>query len=112
MQRRLGPVLNRSSVPAPLFAGPLSREYRFYPLLLARLHVEGVLFDVLDDVLLQDLAFEALQCALQTFPVVNLYFSQRSSPFLIERSTIQGSSLHPKRFENVWFNSGPMEFIK
>jgi hypothetical protein len=89
----LRPGLNRFSVPVALFAGALSREYRFYSLLLARLQVEGVPFDVFNDVLLQDLAFEALQCVLQTFPVVNLYFSQRSSSFLIDCWSIQNSSL-------------------
>jgi hypothetical protein len=70
---------------------------------LARLQVEGVPFDVLDDVFLQDFAFEALKRAFQAFAIVNLNFSQRNLPrFVIaipkKRSPIQNSSLWRKVF--------------
>jgi hypothetical protein len=81
VQQRLRPGLSRFGVPAPILAGALPCERRFYTLLLSRFQVECVPFDLLDDVLLQDLAFKAPQCTVQTFAFVELYLSQKESPF-------------------------------
>ena len=68
------------AVPRPLLASPLARQRRFHPLLLAGLQVERVTLDVLNNVLLQDLALEPLQRALQALAFMELYFCQRISP--------------------------------
>lgn len=78
-RRRRG--LNRFAVPAPILSGALSREHGLYALLLPRFQIERMPLDVLDDVLLQDLAFEAPQRAVQSFALVEVYFSQRSPHF-------------------------------
>lgn len=76
----LGPLVIRFAVPGPLLAIAFSRQCRFYTLPLARFQIEGVPLDVLDDVLLQDFAFEALQRAFQAFAFVNLNLSQALHP--------------------------------
>jgi hypothetical protein len=50
---------------AKLFSGTLSRQSLLDALLLARLQVEGVTFDLLDDVFLLHLAFEPTKGVLQ-----------------------------------------------
>ena len=69
---RLRPVLIRITVPRTLLilVGALPRQRRLDALLLARLQIECVTLDVLDDVLLQDLSLEAFERALQTFAVL------------------------------------------
>jgi hypothetical protein len=55
-------------------------QRRFDSLLLARLQIVGVPFDVLDDVLIQDLSLEAAQRAFQALAIVKPNFCQRNSP--------------------------------
>lgn len=64
------------AIAGALFARALACQRGLYPLLLARLQIERVTFDVFNDVLLQDLALKALERALQAFAIVELNFSQ------------------------------------
>jgi len=57
-------------VATALFTVALPGKRRFHALLLARLQIERVTLDVLNNVFLQDFAFEALQCAFQAFAVM------------------------------------------
>src|SRR5262249_34302941 len=63
-------------VAGSLLAVALSCQSFFDALLLARLQVERMPLDLFDDVLLKDLALEALERALQTLAFMNLNFSQ------------------------------------
>jgi len=69
-------------------AEALSSQRCLSALLLARLQVEGVPLNVLDDVLLKDFSLEALERAFQALAFVHVNFSQRDSPrFLIRFDT-------------------------
>jgi len=65
-------VLIRIVIPRTflILAGALSCLRCLDTLLLARLQIECVALDVLYNVLLQDFALEALECALQAFAVI------------------------------------------
>jgi hypothetical protein len=66
--------------PAGLFPAPLPRERLLQPLLFARLEVEGVLLNLLNDVFLLDFALEATQGTFQALIVLYEYFCQGESP--------------------------------
>ena len=74
------------AVSGALFAGAFASQGLLDSLLLARLQIESVPLDVLDDVLLQDLSFKALQRAFQAFAIMKLNFSQRNSPHFFASS--------------------------
>jgi len=57
-------------------AKPLPGQCLLHPLLLARLQIKGVSFDLLDDVFLLHLAFEAPQRVLQRLTFLNPHFRQ------------------------------------
>ena len=59
-----------------LFAAALARQRFLYALLLARLEVKGVTLDLLDDVLLLDLALETPQGVLKRLALLNANFCQ------------------------------------
>jgi len=59
-----------------LFAVPLAGEGFFGSLLFAGFQVEGVTLDLLDDVLLLDLALETAQRAFERLAILHEYFSQ------------------------------------
>ncbi len=63
-----------------LLARALTCQSGFDSFLLARLQIERVPLDVLDNVLLQDFSFEALERAFQAFAIMQLNFSQRNPP--------------------------------
>lgn len=67
------------AVSGALLTVALSRQGFLHSFLLARLEVKSVPLDVLDDVLLEDFSFEALECAFQAFAFVNVNFSQRAT---------------------------------
>ena len=62
--------------PARLFPVPLTGQGTLDPLFLSRLQVEGVSLDLLDDVLLLDLSFEAPKSVFERFAILQFYFSQ------------------------------------
>ena len=53
-----------------------ARQCFFHALLLARLQVEGVPLDLLDDVFLLHLALEATQCIFEGLALLKSYFCQ------------------------------------
>ena len=59
-----------------LLAVALSRERFLGAFLLTRFQIEGMPLDLFDDVLLEDLALEALERAFQAFAIVNLNVCQ------------------------------------
>jgi len=61
--------------PTLLFAQSLPRKRFLGPALLARLHVEAVLLDFLNDVFLLHLALETPQGIFQRFTFLDNYFS-------------------------------------
>ena len=63
-------------VPPHLLAAPLSGERLLRPTLVTRLQIEGVLLDILDDVLLLHLAFESAQRTFNRFTILNSNFRQ------------------------------------
>ena len=63
-----------------LLAIALAREGLLRPALVARLQVEGVLLDVLDDVFLLHLPFETAERAFNGLAFLNLYFCQGNTP--------------------------------
>ena len=63
-----------------LLAQSLPRKRFFSPALLARLHVEAMLLDFLDDVFLLHFALKAAQCILKRLALLNNYFCQCNSP--------------------------------
>jgi|HubBroStandDraft_6_1064221.scaffolds.fasta_scaffold174947_3 hypothetical protein len=63
-------------IPCTLFPVALARQSFFGPLLLTRLQVEGMSLDLLDDVLLLDLALETPQRAFQGFSILDVDFCQ------------------------------------
>lgn len=69
---------------ASLLAAPLASERLFNALLFAWLQVKGVSLDLLDDVFLLHLAFEAPQRVFEGFTLLNANFSQlRYTPKLV-----------------------------
>jgi len=69
----------------------LARQRCLGAFLLAWFQVEGVALDLLDDVLLLDLALEAAKRALHGFTILDVYFGQRNSPRVrIGGSNFQG----------------------
>jgi hypothetical protein len=58
-----------------LFPASLPRQSLLDPLLLARLQVEGMPFDFLDDVFLLHFSFEASECVLDRLALLNSHFS-------------------------------------
>jgi hypothetical protein len=58
-----------------LLAITLSRQRLFRPAFVARLQVEGVLLDVLDDVFLLNLALEAAECTFDGLAFLYFDFS-------------------------------------
>ena len=78
------PVLLREScprmfcllrLPSELLAITLPRQCLFRTALVARLQIERVFLDVLDNVFLLNLALEAAECALDRLALLNLDFS-------------------------------------
>ncbi len=64
-----------------LFAGALAGQSFLGAALFAGLHVVGVPLDILDDIFLLHLPFEAPERAFQSFTVLDDYFCQmRDSP--------------------------------
>jgi hypothetical protein len=61
---------------ALLLARTLTRQRLFGAAPIARLQVVGVLLDILDDIFLLHLPFEATERALNRFTFLNLDFSQ------------------------------------
>jgi len=68
------------TVPSALLAVAFPCQRLLDALLLARLQIECVPLDFLNDVLLQDFALEAFERTLQAFAIVNLNFSQWNLP--------------------------------
>jgi hypothetical protein len=62
--------------PARFFPVPLASQGTLDPRFLPRLQVEGVSFDLLDNVLLLDLSLEAPESVFERFAILQLYFSQ------------------------------------
>ena len=75
-----------------LLALPLPGERLLGTSLVARLHVEGVLLDLLDDVFLLDLALEAPESALNRLVVGNLDLGQPVAPPSVARLLKRGRS--------------------
>ena len=73
-----GPLLTTSLLDfaALLLSRPLTGERLLCTAAIARLQIEGMLLDILDDIFLLHLAFESAQCALDRFAFLNLDFSQ------------------------------------
>ena len=65
---------------ACFFAGPLASQRGLYPLLFARLQVEGVALYLLNDVFLLHLALKAAQSILEGFSLLKPYFCQTDTP--------------------------------
>src|SRR5262245_5883078 len=63
-----------------LLAIAFARQRLLRPALVAGLQIEGVLLDVLDDVLLLNLPLESAEGALDRLTLLNLHFGQRSAP--------------------------------
>jgi hypothetical protein len=62
--------------PATLFPVPLAGKGSLNPFLFSRLQIEGMPFDLFDDVFLLYLPFEAAEGVFQRFPLLEPYFSQ------------------------------------
>jgi hypothetical protein len=75
---RRGPAVRRRSIrfAALLFARTLSRERLLGSAPITWLQIERVLLDILDDIFLLHLPFEAAQRALNRFAFLHLDFSQ------------------------------------
>ena len=71
-----GGLVDSLDIASAFFAVALAREGFFRALLLARLQVEGMSFDFLDDVFLLDFALETAQRAFQGFSILDMNFSQ------------------------------------
>ena len=65
---------------ARFLTSSLARESGFDTLFLAGLQVEGVAFDLLDNVFLLHLALEAAQSVLEGFSLLKSYFCQTDTP--------------------------------
>lgn len=63
-------IAGLSAQGAHFFAKPFTSQRLFDPLLLARLQIEGMLFDVLDDVFLLDFTLEASESAFKRLAFV------------------------------------------
>ena len=63
-----------------LLPGALPRERLLRSTLVARLQIEGVFLDVLDDVFLLHLPFETAERAFNGLAFLNLYFRQGNTP--------------------------------
>jgi len=63
-----------------LLTSSLARERSFHSLFLARLQVEGVALDLLDNVFLLHLALEPPQRVFEGFPLLQSYFCQTDTP--------------------------------
>jgi hypothetical protein len=61
---------------ACFLSAALARQRFFYALLFAGLQVKGVTLDLLDDVFLLHLAFEATQCIFEGLALLKSYFCQ------------------------------------
>src|SRR6185436_4535227 len=73
--------LLRSGIARPLFAIPFAGERRLDPLLFTRFQVKRVPLGFLDDVLLENLALEAPQRALEGLAFLNSNFRHGNLPF-------------------------------
>ena len=74
-------------ISGPFLAIAFSREGLFGALFLAWLEVKGVLFDLLNNVLLLDFPLEPAQGALERFALLYVNFSQLSlHPLTVEAS--------------------------
>jgi hypothetical protein len=65
---------------ARFLTSSLARESGFDTLFLAGFQVEGVAFDLLDNVFLLHLALEAAQSVLEGFSLLQSYFCQTDTP--------------------------------
>ena len=71
------PPLSQSVCFTPLFLpGAFARQGLFGPTLVARLQVEGVLLNVLDNVFLLDFSLKSPQGTLNRLTLLNLHFCQ------------------------------------
>jgi hypothetical protein len=78
--------------PALLFTTTLTRECLLRPAFVARLQIERVLLDILDDIFLLHLALEAAEGALNGFAFLDFNFSHAvSTPLASGRSLPQTS---------------------
>ena len=66
--------------PATLLPVAFAGQRLLGPELLARLQIEGVPLDLLNDVLLLDFSFEAAKGVFKRFALLKLYFSQTTTP--------------------------------
>ena len=65
---------------ARFFSSTFASQRCFDALFLAGLQVEGMALDLLDNVFLLHLAFEAAQSVLEGFTLLKSYFSQLNTP--------------------------------
>jgi hypothetical protein len=82
------------SLPTSLLPIALTGQRGFHAALLSRLQVKGVSFDLLDDVLLQNLPLETAERILQRLAFLELYLSQLPPPTLTMIS-VHCSNLQP-----------------
>jgi hypothetical protein len=66
--------------PTLLLPTPLPGKRLFGSTLVARLQVEGVLLDILDDIFLLHFALETAKRAFDRFAVLHFHFSQATAP--------------------------------
>ena len=71
-----GGLVNLLDITSAFLAVALAREGFFCALLLARLQVEGMSLDFLNNVFLLDFALEAAQRAFQGFSILDVNFRQ------------------------------------
>ena len=85
------------AVTAALFAVALACQRRFNSFFLARLQIESVSLDFLDNVLLKDLTLEAPERVLKGFTVLNVDLGQRITSFMTNDET---SMLSPRELSS------------
>jgi hypothetical protein len=74
----LANLFRRGYVVRSLLAIPLARQLGLDALLLARLQIEGVPLDLLDNIFLQNLSLETPERTLHRFAVMDVNFCQRN----------------------------------
>jgi hypothetical protein len=70
-----GPNRPLVQIPALLLAAPLPGERLFGATLVARLQIERMLLDILDDIFLLNLTLETAEGAFDRFAVLHFHFS-------------------------------------
>ena len=74
------PLVELFDVTDTLLAVPFARQSFFGAAFFARLEIEGVLLDLLDDIFLLDLTLEAAECGFECLAILQYDFSQLKSP--------------------------------